>query len=99
MVIRWHISNKFCNFKYLKNLKTSLRAAKDKQWGRMRPAGLQFDMPGLWKGRFIDFVMTSQSELVLKNLVKGMLKLKIRNYLTSFINYNISDKFKFSCKS
>jgi hypothetical protein len=29
------------------NLKTSLRAAKDKQWGRMRPAGHQFDMPAL----------------------------------------------------
>jgi hypothetical protein len=29
------------------NLKTSLRAAKDKQWGRMRPAGRQFDMPDL----------------------------------------------------
>jgi hypothetical protein len=23
------------------------RAAKDLQWGRMRPAGRQFDMPGL----------------------------------------------------
>ncbi len=30
------------------NLKTSLRATKDKQWGRMRPAGRQFDMPGLY---------------------------------------------------
>jgi hypothetical protein len=26
---------------------TSLRAAKDKQLGRMRPAGRQFDMPAL----------------------------------------------------
>ena len=33
--------------KYLKNLKTSLRATIDKQWGGMRPAGRQFDMPGL----------------------------------------------------
>jgi len=23
------------------------RAAKDLQWGRMRPAGRQFDMPGI----------------------------------------------------
>ncbi len=33
--------------RYLKNLKTSPRAAKDKQWRRMRPAGRQFDMPAV----------------------------------------------------
>jgi hypothetical protein len=32
-------------FLILEKLKSSLRAAEDKHWGRMRPAGRQFDMP------------------------------------------------------
>jgi len=32
--------------------KTMPRAAKDLQWGRMRPAGRQFDMPALYVNNF-----------------------------------------------
>ena len=35
------------SFQLNKNLKRSLRAALDKRWGRMRPAGRQFDMPAV----------------------------------------------------
>ncbi len=40
-------------FKVFLNSKRLQRAAKDKQWGRMRPAGRQFDMPGIYYTVFI----------------------------------------------
>ncbi len=45
--------SKYVIFKQPYVLLISPRAELDKQWGRMRPAGRQFDMPALYAREYV----------------------------------------------
>jgi len=49
-------------------MKIPIRAAQNKQKGRMRPASRQFDMPGL-KGACLNCVLKSRTNEIIKVVI------------------------------